>query len=320
MYNRLKLVSLTANTELTQEIAKYIGIDVMKTQCIKFADNELMFESEESFRGDDVFIVQSTCNPVNDNLMQLLLAVDACRRAGAHYITCVIPYFGYARQDRKAKARQPISAKLVANLLTTAGAKRVVGCDFHCGQLAGFFDIPVNDITPLPLFVKYIKGLKLDNLVCVSPDHGGVVRNSKLAAELNAPLAIIDKRRPRPNEAEVIGIVGDIKDKNCIIYDDLVDTAGTLCNAISKLKELGAKKIYAFASHGVLSGPAIDRINNSAVERLVITNSIPLAENKKSPKIEVLSLAPLLATIIMALEDGVSISEALDEISRKINK
>lgn len=317
MYERIKLLSLSANTELTKEIAKLIGVDVMKSELTRFADGEILFQGCESFRGDNVYIIQSTCNPVNDRLMEVLICLDACKRAGARSITCVIPYFGYSRQDRKAKARQPISCKLVADLITTAGADRVVCVDLHASQTQGFFSVPVDDLSSLPLFYKYLKTQNLDNVVCVSPDHGGVVRTSKLAEKLGCPIAIIDKRRPRPNVSEVIGIVGDVKDKTCIIFDDIIDTGGTLCKAALKLKELGAKQILALASHGILSRNAIENIENSVIDKVVITNSIPLSEEKHINKIEVLSLAPLLSEVIMALEDGTSLSEALDKYAIK---
>lgn len=308
MYDRLKLLALSANKELTQEIADIAGAEVLPGKVTHFADNEILFEGQKSFRGDNVYIVQSTCNPVTDRLMEVLLAIDACKRASARSITCVMPYFGYARQDRKAKARQPISAKLVADLLTTAGADRIVSTDLHASQLAGFFNIPVDDMSPLPLFYRYFKDLNLENVVCVSPDHGGVVRTSRLADKLNAPIAIIDKRRPAPNQAEMYGIVGDVKGKVCIIVDDIVDTAGTLCLAANKLQELGATKVYAAITHGVLSGPAIERLNASCIEKLVITDSIPLGD-KKCDKIDVLKLAPMYAKIICAIEDGTSLSD-----------
>jgi len=321
MYERLKIVSLTANTEMAKEIAELIGVDVMKSTVMHFADGEILFEGGESFRGDDVFIVQSTCCPVTERLMEVLLCIDACKRAGAATISCIIPYFGYARQDRKAKARQPISCKLVADLLTTAGADRVVCCDLHASQTAGFFNIPVDDISTMPLFYSYVnKNLNLNDTVCVSPDHGGVVRTSKLAEKLNVPIAIIDKRRPKPNQAEVIGIVGDINGKDCVIVDDIVDTAGTLCNAAGKLKELGAKRIFACITHGVLSNPAVERINNSVIEKLIITDSIPLPEEKKSDKIVVLSLAPMLASIIIALQTGSPLSAAIQRYAKGCEK
>lgn len=269
MLDRLKLVCLTANKELTSEIASYLNVDVMDSTVTHFADGEILFEGKQSFRGDNVYIIQSTCAPVTERLMEVLICCDALKRASARTITCIMPYFGYARQDRKAKARQPISAKLAADLLTIAGCQRIVCTDLHASQIQGFFNIPVDDVSALPIFYRYFASLKLDNIVCVSPDHGGVTRTSKLADKLNAPIAIIDKRRPRPNVAEVVAIVGDVKDKDCIIVDDIVDTAGTLCNAAKKLKELGARRVYAAISHGVLSDPAIERIKNSELEQLV---------------------------------------------------
>ncbi len=308
MLDRLKLVCLTANKELTAEIANYLGVDVMDSTVTHFADGEILFEGNQSFRGNNVYIIQSTCAPVTERLMEVLVCCDALKRASARSITCIMPYFGYARQDRKAKARQPITAKLVADLLTTAGCQRIVCTDLHASQIQGFFNIPVDDVSALPLFYRYFASLNLDNIVCVSPDHGAVTRTSKLAEKLGAPIAIIDKRRPKPNVAEVVAIVGDIQDKDCIIVDDLVDTAGTLCNAAKKLKELGARRVYAAISHGVLSGPAIDRIKDSELEKLVITDTIPLPPEKKIDKIEVIPIAPLFAQIIQALEEGTSLS------------
>ena len=311
MNDRLKIVTLNANREMAQRIADRIGVEILPTTITHFADGEILFEGKKSFRGDNVYIIQSTCAPVNERLMEVLIAIDACKRASARSITCIMPYFGYARQDRKAKARQPISARLVADLLTTAGANRVVSCDLHVPQITGFFNIPVDEVSPIPLFYKYFTSLNLDDIVCVSPDHGGTARTYRLAEKMNAAIAIIDKRRPEPNKAEIIGIVGDVKDKNCIIVDDIVDTAGTLVMAAEKLKELGAKEVYAVSSHGVLSKNAVERINNSCIKQLVITDSIPLSPEKQSDKIIVLSLAPLLANVIKAIENGTSLSEAL---------
>ena len=308
MLDRLKLVSLTANEKLTKEIAEILGVEVMPSVVTHFADGEILFEGKESFRGDNVYIIQSTCAPVTERLMEVLICCDALKRASARSITCVMPYFGYARQDRKAKARQPITAKLVADILTKAGCQRLVTTDLHASQIQGFFDIPVDDVSALPIFYRYFADMELDDIVCVSPDHGGVTRTSKLAERLGAPIAIIDKRRPRPNEAEIFAIVGDVKDKNFIIVDDLVDTAGTLCIAAEKLKELGAKRVFAAISHGVLSNDAAEKIKNSSLEKLVITDTIPLADEKKNDKIEVVSMAPLFASIIKALEEGKSLS------------
>ena len=309
MYKRLKLISLGANKEMASNIAESIGAELLPTTVTHFADGEVLFESKKSFRGDNIYIIQSTCPPVTENLMELLVCIDACKRASAKSINCIIPYFGYARQDRKAKPRQPITAKLVADMLEVAGANRVVCTDLHAAQLVGFFSIPVDDISPIPLFYKYLSSLNLEDVVCVSPDHGGVGRTTKLAEKFNAPLAIIDKRRPQPNKAEILSIVGDVKDKTCIIVDDIVDTAGTLVLAIEKLYELGAKRIFAVVSHGVLSNDAIAKIDGSHLEKLIITDSIPLKEEKKSNKIEVVSLAPLFSKIICALEEGASLHE-----------
>ena len=311
MGKRLKIVSLSANKDMAQEIADLIGTKVLASTVTKFADGEILFEGGESFRGDNIYIVQSTCAPVNDRLMEVLVCIDACKRASAKNITCIMPYFGYARQDRKAKARQPITAKLVADMLEVAGAKQVVACDLHASQLVGFFSIPVDDISPIPLFYKYFKDLKLntEEVVCVTPDHGGLTRTSRLANRLGTPIAVIDKRRPKPNQAEIFSIVGDVKDKICIIVDDIVDTAGTLLAAVNKLYELGAKKVYAVASHGVLSRDAVDRIKASPLEKLIITDSIPLSEEKKCDKIDVVSLAPLLSRIIVALDEGKSLHD-----------
>ena len=308
MLERLKLVSLTANEELAKQIADYLGVEVMNSVVTHFKDGEILFEGKQSFRGDNVYVIQSTCAPVTERLMEVLICCDALKRASAKSITCIMPYFGYSRQDRKAKARQPITAKLAADLLTVAGCQRIVCTDLHASQIQGFFNIPVDDVSALPIYYRYFKDLNLKDVVCVSPDHGGVVRTSKLAEKLGAPIAIIDKRRPRPNEAEIVAIVGDVKGKDCIIVDDIVDTAGTLCLAAKKLKELGANRVYAAISHGVLSDPAIERINASELEQLVITDTIPLSEEKKSSKIVVLSMAELFSRIILALEEGKSLS------------
>lgn len=302
MYEHTKIVSLTANKEMAEDIARRLGIEVMPSSVVHFADGEIMFEGKESFRGDNVYIIQSTCIPVTERLMELLVCIDACKRASASVINCVIPYFGYARQDRKAKPRQPITAKLVADLLTVAGADRIICTDLHASQIQGFFNIPVDEVTSTPLYYRYFKEMGIKDVVCVSPDHGGVVRTSRLAEKMGAPIAIIDKRRPRPNEAEIIGIVGDVKDKNCIIVDDIVDTAGTLCLAANKLKELGAKKVYACISHAILSKDAKEKVIASGIDKLIITDTIPLPEEKKCDKIEVISMAGIYADVIAGIE------------------
>jgi len=309
MNSRLKIIALSANVEMAKDIANYLGAELLPSKITHFADGEILFEGGKSFRGDNVYIIQSTCPPVTERLMELLLCIDACKRASAKSINCVIPYYGYSRQDRKSKPRQPISAKLVADMLETAGAERIVCSDLHASQVAGFFTVPVDDVSPMPLFYRYFKDLNLTDIVCVSPDHGGLVRTSKLAERFNAPIAVIDKRRPEPNKAEILSIVGDVKGKNCIIVDDIVDTAGTLLLAVNKLYELGAKSVYAAVSHGVLSLDAAKRIDESKLVKLVITDSIPLSEEKKSDKIEVLSMAILFAQIIKALDEGKSLHE-----------
>jgi len=318
MYDRLKIISLSSSKELAEQVAKSLGVKVMESNLVHFADGEVLFEGKESFRGDNVYIIQSTCAPVNERLMEVLVCIDACKRASARSITCVMPYYGYARQDRKAKPRQPISAKLVADLLTTAGANRVVCVDMHCNQLTGFFDIPVDNISPVPLLHAYFKDINPNDYVCVSPDHGGVVRTSLLAKKLNVPIAIIDKRRPEPNRAEITAIVGDVKGKNCILVDDIVDTAGTLCLAANKLIELGAKSVVAVVTHGVLSRDAVQKIEESALTKLVITDSIPLPDDKKSSKIDVIGLAGLLKETIDSLEEGKSLSECFNKFEENI--
>ncbi len=317
MLERLKIVSLTANPEMAKEIAKIIGTEILPSEITHFADGEILFTGKKSFRGDNVYIIQSTCAPVTERLMELLLCIDACKRASAKTINCIMPYFGYSRQDRKAKPRQPISAKLVADMLEVAGADRIVASDLHAPQIAGFFNIPVDDVSPIALFYSYFVSLGItEDVVCVSPDHGGLVRTSKLADSFNAPIAIIDKRRPQPNKAEILSIVGDVEGKTCIIVDDIVDTAGTLLLAVNKLLELGAKRVYAAVTHGVLSNDAVNRINESGLTKLIITDSIPLPEIKKSDKIDVISLAPLFAKIIVSLEEGKSLYDTHQEFIR----
>ena len=292
MYERLKIVSLTANVDMAVEIAKTIGVEVLPTEVSHYADGEISFTGKKSFRGDNVYIIQSTCRPVNERLMELLLCIDACKRASAKSITCVIPYFGYSRQDRKAKPRQPISAKLVADMLETAGANRIVSSDLHASQISGFFNIPVDDVSPVILFYRYFKDLNLDNdIVCVSPDHGGLVRTSKLAEKLNAPLAIIDKRRPEPNKAEILSIVGDVKGKTCIIIDDIIDTGGTIISATDLLLDNGAKEVLVGASHAVLSKNTLSYVINSRIKDIAITNTI---EKKVAPRFNVLDIIDLI--------------------------
>lgn len=307
---KLRIFTCNANPELAQEIADYLGIPLGNSQVIRFSDGEVQVKINESVRGKDVFLVQPTSQPANESLMELLITVDALRRASARRITAVIPYYGYARQDRKAKARDPITAKLVANLITTAGARRVLAMDLHAGQIQGFFDIPVDHLLAVPILAKYFmeKGLQGENTVVVSPDLGGVTRSRELAERLNTPLAIIDKRRPEPNVAEIMNLIGDIKGKNVIMIDDIIDTAGTITLGAKALLEEGAKDVYACCSHPVLSGPAIERLANSPIKEVIVTNSILVPQEKLVPKIKVLSVAPLLGEAIRRIHDDLSVS------------
>ena len=302
--NRIRLISLSVNKELANQVANLLGMLVTQTTLKRFADGEVLFNCDECIRGDDIYILQSTCSPANDTLMEVLICADACKRAGAKSITCVMPYYGYSRQDRKGDTRQSISAKLVADLLTASGVTRVLCVDLHATQIVGFFDFPVDNLSATGIYYNILKDKDLSNMVCVSPDHGGVVRTTKLATMLGVPLAIIDKRRPEPNKSEIVSLVGDVKGKDCIIVDDIVDTAGTLCNAADELKKLGAKSVTALITHGVLSGPAIERIKSSELDKLYITDSIPLTEEKKCDKIIVVSLKEILAQAIYALQSG----------------
>ncbi len=300
----IKIFTGNAYPKAAEDIARNLGLPLGKCSVGHFADGEVSVSPEESVRGSDVFIVQSTCNPVNDNLMELIIMIDAFRRASAGRITAVIPYFGYARQDRKAKARDPISAKVVANMLTAAGADRVLTMDLHAAQIQGFFDIPVDHLMGAPILTPYFQPIvhhHEDEYVAVSPDHGSVNRVRKFAEKLDIPLAIIDKRRPKANVSEVMNIIGDVQGKQCIIMDDMVDTAGTLCGAAKALVEVGgALSVTACATHGPLSGPAIERIQNSVLDELVLLDTIPISEEKRAAcdKITVLPVAPVFAEAI----------------------
>lgn len=300
----IKIFSGNAYPKAAEEIAKSLGLPVGKCTVGHFADGEVSVSLEESVRGSDVFIVQSTCNPVNDNLMELIIMIDAFKRASAGRITAVMPYYGYARQDRKAKARDPISAKVVANMLTAAGADRVLTMDLHAAQIQGFFDIPVDHLMGAPILTPYFQPIvhhHEDEYVAVSPDHGSVNRVRKFAEKLDIPMAIIDKRRPKANVSEVMNIIGDVKGKKCIILDDMVDTAGTLCNAAKALVEIGgAVSVTACATHGPLSGPAMQRIKDSVLDELVLLDTIPVSEEKRAEcgKLTVLPVAPVFAEAI----------------------
>ena len=306
---RFKLFSGTANRPLAEEIARHIGVTVGEAKIQRFADGEVYFQLLENVRGVDVFVVQPTCYPVDQHLVELLVMIDALKRASAARITVVVPYYGYARQDRKDKQRVPISAKLVADLLTTAGANRALFVDLHAAQIQGFFNIPVDHLFASPVLVGYFRELNLPNLIVVSPDAGGVERARFFAQKIGAPLAIVDKRRTDMNVAEVMNVIGDVAGKSCLILDDMVDTAGTLVKTVDALYNNGAISVYACASHAVLSGPAIDRIAQSRLEQLVVTNTIPLREAaQKLAKIKVLSIAGLIGSAIENIHLETSVS------------
>lgn len=308
----LKIISGNSNPVLTQEISEILGCGITQTEVGTFSDGEITVKISQSVRGKDVFVVQSTCSPVNDNLMELLILIDALKRASAGRINAVIPYYGYARQDRKARARDPITAKLVADLITAAGADRVLTMDLHAAQIQGFFDMPVDHLLGVPILAEYFGNKKIEDLVVVSPDLGSVTRSRNFAERLHAPLAIIDKRRPKANVSEVMNVIGEIKGKNVILIDDIIDTAGTITNGAQALMDMGAKGVYATCTHPVLSGPAIERIENSVIKELVITNTIPLPEEKRSKKIVTLSVAPLFASAITRIYEGLSVSRLFD--------
>jgi ribose-phosphate pyrophosphokinase len=308
--SKVKLFTGRANPQLADEIARYLGTELSPLVIKNFSDGETYVQIHESVRGHDVFIIQPTCYPVNENLMELLIIIDALKRASANSITAIIPYYGYARQDRKTVGREAISAKLVADLITTAGAHRVVAMDLHTGQLQGFFNILTDHLYATPVLYRYILEKDLSDLVVVSPDAGGVERARVYAKKLNCPIAIIDKRRSAHNVAEVFNIIGDVEGKNAIIVDDMIDTAGTICSGAQLLVDNGAKSVYAMAAHPVFSGPAVDRLATSVFEEVIVTNSIPLSpEAARVPKIVQLSIAPLLAEAIGRIHDDQSVSE-----------
>ena len=305
--DNLKVFTCNANPKLAEEISSYLGIELGKSHVQNFSDGETNITIDESVRGCDVFIVQSTCAPVNDNLMELLIMIDAMRRASARRITAVIPYYCYARKDRKSRGREPITAKLVANLIVKAGADRVLTMDLHAQQIQGFFDIPVDHLMGVPILADYYKGLNIEDLVVVSPDMGGVTRARSLATRLGVPLAIIDKRRPMPNVSEIMNIIGDINGKNVIMIDDIIDTAGTITNGAAALIERGAKSVYVSCTHPILSGPAYERLQNAPIKEIVTTNTIPTT--KPMDKLTVLSVAPLMGEAILRIHNDASVSE-----------
>ena len=314
--NETMVFALTSSNELVDEICNYLNLEPGKISVKHFADGEILVTPEETVRGKKVYLVQSTCNPVTERLMELLVAIDAMKRASASEITCVIPYYGYARQDRKASPRQPITSKLVADLLDAAGANRVVTIDLHAAQIQGFFNFPTDDLTCIPMIAQYYKnsGLDLSNTVVVSPDHGGTTRARNLADRLGVPMAIIDKRRPRPNVCEANNVIGDVNGKDCIVIDDMCDTGGSLVAGCALLKEKGAKEIHAAVTHAVFSGKAAVNIQNSPIKKMIVTNTIPLSEEFKSQcdKVTVLSVGWMLSKMVAAIANHTPASEVYD--------
>ncbi|MFQ4135282.1 ribose-phosphate pyrophosphokinase [Nodosilinea sp. PGN35] len=307
--NRLKLFSGSANVDLAREVARYLGLDLGPMVRKRFADGEVYIQIQESIRGCDVYLIQPTCYPVNDHLMELLIMIDACRRASARQITAVIPYYGYARADRKTAGRESITAKLVANLMTKAGASRVLAIDLHSAQIQGYFDIPCDHVYGTPVLIDYISSKNLEDLVVVSPDVGGVARARAFAKKLNdAPLAIIDKRRQAHNVAEVMNVVGDVRGKTAVLVDDMIDTAGTICEGARLLKQEGAHQVYACATHAVFSPPAVERLSAGLFEEVIVTNTIPMTATRQFPQLTVLSMANLLGEAIWRIHEESSVS------------
>lgn len=307
---KIKIFSLNSNPKLAKEIADYVGVELSKCQVTRFADGEVQINIEETVRGHSVFIIQSTNKPVNENYVELFIMIDALKRASAKSINVVMPYYGYSRQDRKAASRQPISAKLMADLLQVAGANRVICMDLHADQIQGFFDIPIDNFRALPIFAEYFVNKHLEDVVVISPDHGGTTRARRLADAIDAPIAIIDKRRPKPNVAQVMNLIGEVEGKNCVIIDDIVDTAGTLVAAVNVLKQKGAKSVYCCCTHPILSDPATERIANSALSEFVTTNTIALDDDiKQKARIVQLSVAKTLGQGILNIVDDKAVSD-----------
>ena len=306
----MKVLSGTSNIKLSKDIARQLKLKLVNTNIKRFADGEIYVEINENIRGNSIFVVQSTANPANDNLMELLICIDALRRSSAKNITAVIPYFGYARQDRKVVPRTAISAKLVSNLITNAGANRIFSVDLHAGQIQGFFDIPVDNLFATPIFARHIrKNIKIDNVICVSPDIGGVERTRALSRRINVGIAIIDKRRPSPGKSEVMNVIGNIKNKTCVIVDDIIDSGGTIVNAANALKEKGAKEVYVYITHAVLSGNAVEKINKSQIKKLITTDTIDNHKKiKATGKIEIISIAPMMSEAIKRISNSTSVS------------
>lgn len=311
----IKIFGCNGNYALAEQVASNLGLNMSKCNVSKFSDGEITVKIDETVRGADIFIIQPTCDPVNDNLMELLITIDAVKRASAGRINAVIPYYGYARQDRKARARDPISAKLVADLITSAGADRVITMDLHCAQIQGFFNIPVDHLVGMPLLARYYSDKfcgDMVDFVAVSPDLGSVGRTRAFAERLDIPIAIVDKRRPKPNVSEIVNIIGDFKDKNVILVDDMIDTAGTITNAANVLKQKGAKEVYACCTHPVLSGAAIERIEKSEIKELLVLNTVPLGKDKQISKIKQMSVAKAFADAIYRIHEGLPVSKIFD--------
>ncbi len=306
----MKVLAGTSNLKLCKDIARQLKLKLVNSNIKRFADGEVYVEINENIRGNSIFVVQSTANPANDNLMELLICIDALRRSSAKNITAVIPYFGYARQDRKVVPRTAISAKLVSNLITNAGANRILSVDLHAGQIQGFFDIPVDNLFATPIFARHInKKSKLKNVICVAPDVGGVERTRALSRRINSTIAIIDKRRPAPGKSEVMNLVGNVKNKNCIIVDDIIDSGGTIVNAAKALREKGAKDVFVYITHAVLSGNAVDKIEASKIKKLITTDTIDNSKKiTKSSKIEIISIAPMISEAMKRIANSTSVS------------
>ena len=306
----MKVLAGTSNSKLCKDVAKHLKLKLVNSKIKRFADGEVYIEINENIRGNSIFVIQSTSNPANDNLMELLICIDALRRSSAKNITAVIPYFGYARQDRKVVPRTAISAKLVSNLITIAGANRILSVDLHAGQIQGFFDIPVDNLFATPMFARHIKNKsKLKNVICVAPDVGGVERTRALSRRINSTIAIIDKRRPAPGKSEVMNLVGNVKNKNCIIVDDIIDSGGTIVNAAKALKEKGAKDVYVYITHAVLSGNAVEKIESSQIKKLFTTDTIDNSKKiAKSNKIEIISIASMISEAMKRIANSTSVS------------
>lgn len=307
--DKIKIFAGNSHRELAQEICEYLGTELLDAEVKRFKDGEINVRTYETVRGADVFVIQPTCPPINENLMELLVIIDSLRRASARRITAVVPYYAYARQDRKALPREPITAKLVANLLTTAGARRALSIDLHAPQIQGFFDIPVDNLYGAPLLVEYFKNRDIENLTAVAPDVGAVKRVRSIAEALDIPMAIIDKRRPKPNVAEVVNVIGGskVKDSNVILFDDIIDTGGTISEAAKVLHKQGARNVYACATHGLFSGPAVERMNNAPLKEIIVTNTIPQKDTKIN-NLKVISVAPLVGEAIDRIFKDLSVS------------